>query len=306
MSQKFYVVVGATGQVGRVVVEELLDKGHQVFAIGRNPAKLEDLKAKGAEICHVQNFENQDLLAECFQGAEAVFAMLPPAMREEDYAANQNAVGEALLGAVTSSEIKYVVYLSSLGAQHSAGTGPIKGLHLQEERFNAKNGLNVLHLRAGYFMENFLWSIPTILETGMLKTAIQPGLSLPMVCTEDIGIKAAELLSRLDFRDHTIFEFVGPSSLNMIEATKILGASIYKNDLRYEQLSYEEAKREMLSSGMHEPTANLMVELYRAFNDRLCQPEQELTDEHQGKITFDQFAKKTFAPHYDNFQKVKA
>jgi len=298
--------MGATGQIGHVVVEQLLKKGHTVRAIGRDQKKLDLLKAQGAHIFQTKDFDNEKLLSEAFHEVEAVFCMLPPSMAAKDYLADQTAIGEAIVQAIKANSIRYVVNLSSLAAQLPDGTGPIKGLHSQEKRLDAIEGLNVLHLRASFFMENFFGSISIIQDTGRVKTALRPDLSIPMVCTEDIGMKAAEFLDRLDFKGQTLFEFTGPRSYTMIEATEILSKAIDKKNVQYEQLSYEEAKKMMMAQGASSKVADLMMEMYRAFNENKFTTEQELIGEHLGKITFDHFAKNTFAPFfYKSKEKVK-
>lgn len=308
MAKKVYAVVGATGQIGRVVVEQLLKKGDQVKAIGRNKQKLDFLKSKGAESILIDNFEKAEFLAEAFKGVDAVFGMIPPGYGVENYSTYQDRVGEAIKSAIQKNAVRYLVNLSSIGAYLPEGTGLIKGLYRQEERLNSIPDLNVLHLRAGYFMENFLLYIPVIQQTGALKATLKPDLPLPMVSTEDIGLKAAEFLGSLNFKGKTAFEFFGPRLQNIKEATQILGNAIGKNDLKYTQISYEEGKKEMLAMGMKPSLVDLMLEMYRAFNEEKISFTQKITSDHQGKITFEQFAK-NFAKNYKEYsekQKVKA
>jgi hypothetical protein len=62
--------------------------------------------------------------------------------------------------------------LSSYGAQVPQGTGPVTGLHSSEQKLSAINGLNVLHLRAAYFMENNLAAIDMIRGMGLFGHAL--------------------------------------------------------------------------------------------------------------------------------------
>lgn len=305
MAKKVYGILGATGQIGHVIVENLLQKGHHVKAIGRDTHKLNFLKTKGAESIAIESFEKEPLLVEAFADCEAVFGMLPPGQGADNFEAYQDKVGEAITSALQKNSIRYHVNLSSLGAHLPEGTGPIKGLHAQEKRLNALKELNVIHLRPAYFMENFFWSIPILLQTGTLKSPLNPELSLPIVSTVDIGNKAADFLNQLNFKGQTIFEFVGPRALTLLEITKIIGREIGKPDLKYSQPSYEEIKKGMLTSGMPSALVDLMLEMYRAFNANKCQPTQPITDEHKGKITFEQFAK-VFAGAYKHEAEQKA
>lgn len=297
MASKVYAVVGATGQIGHVVVEHLLKRGHQVKAFGRDQKKLDGLKSKGAQVISIEGFDREATLNKEFKGVDAVFGMIPPGYGTDNYGAYQDQVGEAIKSAVEKNNIRYLLNLSSLGAHLAEGTGPIKGLYRQEQRLKSLSNVNILHLRPGYFMENFLWSIQTIKQKGVLKTPIKSDLAVPMVSTRDIGMKAADFLDRLDFKGHTVFEFVGLQALTMVEAAKMLGNAIGKPDLKYTQQSYEEAEKEMVASGMKPSIAKLMVEMYQAFNAGSCGPTQKLTADHYGKTTLEQFAK-TFAEVY--------
>jgi uncharacterized protein YbjT (DUF2867 family) len=295
MAKKVYAVMGASGQIGRVITEQLLKKGHQVKALGRDQKKLEPLKSKGAEVVVLQGFDKEAVLTKAFNDVDGVFTMVPPGYGVDNFAAYQANVGEAVKAAVQKNDIQHVVNLSSIGAHLPEGTGPIKGLYGQEQRLNALPGPNILHLRPGFFMENFLGSIPVILQTGALKTPLKPELSLPAIATEDIGMRAAEFLDRCDFKGHTVFELIGPRAHNLVETAKILGSAIGKPELKYVQLTYDEAKKAMLAAGAKPALADLFIEMYKAFNDGKCLPTQKLTADHQGKTTLEQFAAKNFA-----------
>lgn len=297
--KRTYAVMGATGHIGTVLTQQLLKKGHKVKAIGRDPSKLNALKALGADIVIIKDFNLPDALTAAFKGADAVFSFIPPGYDMENFTAYQNQVGEAIKTAIEKNHIPYVVNLSSIGAHLPKGTGPIEGLHLQENRLNAIPNLNVLHLRPGYFMENLLWSIPIIKQMGANGSPLKGDLPIYMVATEDIGIKAAEFLDRLDFKGHAAFEFCGPRALNLQEATQMIGKSIGKPDLKYIQFPYADGEKGMIASGMKVGTAKLMIDMYKAFNEGHLNPTQQLNSDHTGKTTIEQFSR-TFAQHYGN------
>jgi hypothetical protein len=83
------------------------------------------------------------------------------------------------------------VHLSSYGAQIAEGAGPVSGLHSSEQKLNAIEGLNVLDLRAAYFMENNLAAIGMIHQMGIFGNALLPDLKIPMAATRDVGDFAA-------------------------------------------------------------------------------------------------------------------
>jgi uncharacterized protein YbjT (DUF2867 family) len=295
MGNKTYAIMGASGNIGKILAETLLKKGHRVHAIGRDKNKLHDLKAQGAEI-FTSLFDDSSALAKGFSKCDAVFSLIPPVYQEKNCEAYQDKVGGAIKEALIKTGVPSVLNLSSIGAHLQEGTGPVKGLHRHEERLNTIPKLNVLHLRSGYFMENFNWSIPFIKDFGILGSALRPDLPLPMVATYDIGLKAAELLQTLNFSGQTVFDFMGPKDVTMEEAAKAIGKAIGKPDLKYRQLSYQEVEKGMLEAGMELNTAKLLVEMYQSFNAGKFTWTQEITPKHRGKTTIEEFASTSLAP----------
>ena len=110
----------------------------------------------------------------------------------EDYLSFQlshvNAIAEALKG----SSIKYLVSLSSQGAHLNSGSGVVLGLHKMEEIFNTIPGLNTLHLRPTYFMENTLGMIGLIKQAGIMGSPVKADLNLSVIATKDIADYAAK------------------------------------------------------------------------------------------------------------------
>ena len=160
-----YVVIGATGNTGRAVAETLLASGKKVRVVGRSAERLKPLIKKGAEP-FVGSVDDPSAMARAFQGAKAVYAMVPPNYTAENPRADQNKIGDALARALAEARVTHVVNLSSLGAHLSNGAGPISGLHDVEKRLSTLSGAHIVHLRPAYFMENFLLNIPLIKGQG--------------------------------------------------------------------------------------------------------------------------------------------
>ena len=97
-----------------------------------------------------------------------------------------------------------------------------------------------------------------------------------MVATRDIGVKAAELLDRLEFHGQSVVELVGPRPVTLNEATAILGRAIGKPDLKYVQFSYDEAAKAMLGMGLKPSIVGLMIEMQKSFNENQIIPESRL------------------------------
>lgn len=287
MTQKIFAILGATGHIGHIIVEDLLKRGYVVRAIGRDIRKLHQLESKGA-IPISLDFEDSEALAEAFSGAYAVFAMIPPGYKEEDYAAYQDSVGKAIVTALQKANIQRVVNLSSIGADQAEGTGPIKGLNRQEERLNAlKNLTTLIHLRPGYFMEN-LYSFLPMVQQGVICSPLPGDLKLAMVATRDVGWKAAEFLdSSPQLRE--FFDFAGPKEVSLNDVTALFAQAFDYPELQYQQISFEEDKQHMIANGITPGIADLMVEMEQAFADGRFKPTQELTKDHCGTTTLETF-----------------
>ena len=178
-------------------------------------------------------------LTKAFSGAHAAYLMLPPVKSREDQERESTAIAKA----VKESGLRYAVHLSSYGAQVPEGTGPVMGLHSSEQKLNAISDLNVLHLRAAYFMENNLKAIGIIHGMGLLGTALLPDVKLPMVATPDVGDYAAQRLLHLDFSGKQTRELLGERDLSMTEATAVIGRGIGRPDLRYKQFPYDQVQQ---------------------------------------------------------------
>src|SRR5271157_5942380 len=192
-----YVVLGASGNTGHVVAKTLLSRGQKLRVVGRNAERLQSLAAEGAEF-FVGDATDGPALARAFQGAEGAYVMIPPNPTSNDFRAFQDRVSDAIAAAVQNAAVKNVVSLSSVGADKPSGTGPVVGLYNLEQKLNSIDGANVLHLRAGYFMENTLPQAAVIRMLGSVAGPVRPDLKLPLIATRDIGTAAADAFLRGD------------------------------------------------------------------------------------------------------------
>ncbi len=254
-----YVILGATGNIGKVITENLLSQGKKVKAIARNPQKLKELSDKGAEIVQGDLLDSK-FLAEQFKGATAIFAMIPPIMDAQDYVAHQNKVGSSIADAIKDSDVKYVVHLSSFASDKDHGTGPIISTHYQEQRLNKIEGLNVLHLRPAYFFENLFSNIPLIKSANLIGSTLSVDTKFPAISTKDIGDVASDELLKLSFVGNKVRELLGPEDISMNDAKTAISAALGR-DINYVQFSYEDTKKGMMDFGMSESLANLYNEL---------------------------------------------
>ena len=188
-----YAIAGVSGNTGKVVAEQLLRQGKSVRVIVRDAARGEAWKEKGAEVA-VADLTDAAALTTALRGAEGAYLLVPPNFAAADLRAFQDRVSRSFATAVAASGIPHVVLLSSIGAQHEAGTGPIAGLHLTERLLGAIPNVLLSSLRAGYFLENLGSSLGSVKAGGALPSFFPASFAFPMVSTTDIGTLAAELL----------------------------------------------------------------------------------------------------------------
>ncbi|MFI5184512.1 MAG: NAD(P)H-binding protein, partial [Vicinamibacteria bacterium] len=174
------VVMGASGHVGGEVARRLLAAGRTVRAIARSADKLRALK--GADV-KTGSLGDKTFLTGAVRGATTVFAMLPPDYAAADMHASQKAVAESIAASIQEAGVTHVVALSSIGAELSAGTGPIAHLHAFEALLNGVPGLNVVHVRAAYFMENLLNNIGLIKSAGVNGATVKADRPIAMTAT---------------------------------------------------------------------------------------------------------------------------
>lgn len=292
-----YVILGATGNTGSVAAKTLLAKGQKVRVVGRDNSRLAQFVNKGAEA-----FEGDVLsaesLAKAFAGAKAVYAMIPPVMDSADFRAYQDQVTEAIARALEAARVTHAVTLSSIGADKPEKTGPVLGLHNMEARFNRIAGLNVLHLRAGYFMENTLAQVGVIRNFGMLAGPVRSDLALTMIATRDIGVAAAEALLALNFSGQQVRELLGQRDLTYSELAKIVGAAIGKPGLAYSQLPSEMVIQAMTQMGISANVAGLLCEMSDSLNSGYMRALEPRTAANTTPTSFETFVQEVFVPAY--------
>ena len=293
-----YVVTGATGHTGNVVARTLLGKGAKVRVIGRSADRLQALVAKGAE-SFVTDLTEVSHLAKAFEGAKAAYVMLPPNLAVPDYRAFQDHVTDTITAALRSARITHVVTLSSIGADKPDRTGPVLGLRYLEQQLNHINGLHVLHLRAGYFMENTLSQVGVIQKMGISVGPLRPDLKLSMIASEDVGAVAADQLLRLDFQQKSTRELQGQRDISMNEVAQIIGKAIGNPGLRYTQASDDQVQAALIQLGMSSSVARLLLEMSAAMNSGYMRGLEPRSAQTTTPTSYETFVAEKFKPLYE-------
>lgn len=284
-------VMGASGNVGRVVVEQLLATGEQVRAAGRSPERLASLEAAGA-IPVVGDPSDPAFLTGAFRGAIAVQVLMPIDPTAADYLAGQQRVAEAIVTALRASGVRHVVAVSSIGADMAEGTGVVAALHELEQRLRplTAEGVHVLALRSASYFENFAGQIDLARTHGIVADGVDLDVAVPMIATRDVGTVAAAALRTRDWTGWATRELLGPRDLSYPEATRILGAALGLPQLSYMQLSDADMLAALRVAGVAEPQASLLVELSRGLSDGTVAAREQRSARNTTPTRFEEFA----------------
>ncbi len=282
-------VMGASGNTGRQISEQLLQRRENIRALGRSAAKLAGFESDGAEVL-TGDAADAAFLTTSFRGADAVYTLLPPDLQSPNLRKKWDQQGEAITKAIRDSGVRYVVFLSSVGADLPEGTGPVAGLHAQEERLRELPDVNVLILRAASFFENFYANLGLIRHQGINGGAVAAEVPLSMIATRDIADVAARALKARDWTRVVVRELLGPRDLTFAEATRILGTQIGKPDLRYVQFTYSDFAASLVQMGISTNLAGLYAEMSRGYNEGRITSREGRRPENTTPTRFEDFA----------------
>ena len=265
-----YVVFGATGNTGKVVAERLEAAGKQVKKLRRNAPRLDDVAA----------------LTQALEGAEGAYVMLPPDLKTDAYLAERKVWADAIAAAVKAAKVPHVVFLSSLGAQHEAGTGPIRALH-HGEKVLADAAPATTFVRAGYFAENFAGVFPVAQKDGVLPHFGAIDYRFPVIASKDIGAYAAQALLE-GGKGHRIVDLVGPVEVSAEDVAAAVGELLGK-PIKAVAAPLDAIVPTFTSMGASKDMAGLYHEMISGMGKGLVAPTQPLT---RGKTP----VKDVFAP----------
>ncbi len=184
------LVTGAAGKLGRHVVNLLLEQGgHTVIAASRDPSKLSDLAAKGAETRRV-DFDDPASLEAAFSGVDRVLIISTDALGIPGKRLTQhtNAVNAA-----KAAGVKEVVYTSMPNPETAAVL--FAPDHLGTENAIKASGMGYTILRNAWYAENLLHSLPPAFASGNWYTASGDGVTA-YVAHDDCAQAAAAALSK--------------------------------------------------------------------------------------------------------------
>lgn len=207
-----YFVSGITGKVGGAAAQKLLDEGHEVRALVRDPQKAAGWSDRGVDV-RQGDLTDAAAVAAALGGVEGAFAVQPTPIAVSPDFPEANALIVSLVEALRQAPPPKLVVLSSVGSQQPRGLGNITQTHLLEEAL-ADLPYPTAFVRAGAFIENNLYALERAAATGWFDSFLQPAdRTFPMVATADIGHEVARLLTG-SWRGRKVVELGSPVSPN--------------------------------------------------------------------------------------------
>lgn len=283
-----YVILGGTGNTGKRIAETLLAAGKTVTIVSRDASKAQALVEKGANLA-VGDLHDTAFLSKTFEGATAVYTLIPPKWDVQDWRAAQIQVATSITLALHSTKVPYVVNLSSMGAHLAEGAGPVSGLYYFEHLLNNVPGLNVLHLRPGYFYQNFYGFVGMIQHLGALAQPLPADYGFTLVHTHDIADIAAQRLLALDFRGSSVQFVSGPRNYSFGEAAALISKAT-GGEVPFVTSTTEQAVEGMIGAGLPVTIAEGYADLYQAITQSTYTDGfDSKTNVYYGKVSLEQF-----------------
>lgn len=245
------VLVGATSEVGAVASAKLRQHGHAVRGVARS---------MGVPL------SDQDALKRAFAGADTAYVMIPFDVQALDLHRFEREVGDRLIEAISASSIRRVVLLSGLNAHLKMGTS--LGAAEMEDRLEVLGLEELVHLRAGFFNENFVKGMGFVEQSasGVFATPFRGDLPTPLIAARDIGERVANLLSTDDWPQDRVIELHGGGRYTLAQATGILGKALGRT-VTYQTVPYPDARAGMIQNGLSASFADALIETATSFNN---------------------------------------
>lgn len=203
------LVTGATGHIGRSLLDALVQTGELVRVLARDPARVPD-HGPLVEVV-TGDLDHPDTLTPALVDVDTVFLLSPgPNVQDQD---------AAMIGAAGQAGVRHVVMVSSLGAELGgiAGGGP----HLPGEALLKASGIGWTILHPSEFMTNTIWWAETIKATASIFVPTGEG-RVGFIDPADIGAVAAVVLTDQG-HDGRTYRLTGPEALRTADIATMIG-----------------------------------------------------------------------------------
>jgi NAD(P)H dehydrogenase (quinone) len=250
-SERTLFVTGASGHLGRRVVELLLEKAQGKIVAGtRKPEKLADLAARGVEVRHA-DFEDPKSLEAALAGVDRVLIISTDAI---DRPGRRLAQHRTAVTAAASAGVKHAVYTSMPNPE----TSPVVFApdHLGTEQALKASGVSSTILRMCWYTDYLIPTLGPAVASGKLIAATGQG-GAPYVTREDCAQAAAAALASTDASNKT-WNITGPDLVTYEELAK-LASELTGRPVTYSAVEAAERTAQLIAVGTPEPIAKMLV-----------------------------------------------
>ncbi|MCF5029913.1 SDR family oxidoreductase [Pseudomonas syringae] len=245
------VVTGATGQLGRLVIEQLLSRvpASQIIAAVRSPEKAADLSRQGIQVRQA-DYSQPATLDSAFTGADKVLLI------------SSSEVGQrlpqhkAVIDAAKRAGVQLLAYTSVLHADTSALS--LASEHRETEDYLRASGLPFALLRNGWYTENYTAGIPGALAHGAVMGCADEG-RISSASRLDYAEAAAVLLTSETTQAGKVYELAGDESYTLSEFAAQLSTQSGKS-LPYVNLPQAEFEAALIQAGLPDFVARLLAD----------------------------------------------
>lgn len=189
-----FLIAGLTGNTGAAAAQTLLDAGHKVRGLVRDPSRAAAWSARGVELA-TADLRDTAALSQAMRGVAGAYMLVAAPVQAADVIGDYIEIATSIRAAARAAGLPRLVFLSSEGAHLASGTGAVRALHVAEALL-ADAAPSVTFLRASYFQENWRGVFEGARHEGVLPSFHMAGMPpFGMVATRDIGAEAARLLT---------------------------------------------------------------------------------------------------------------
>ncbi|PTQ65443.1 NAD(P)H dehydrogenase (quinone) [Sphingomonas sp. PP-CE-3G-477] len=245
-----YAVTGASGQLGRLVIDALLRTvaPSEVVALVRNPSKLADLAARGV-VVRAFDYDAPATLVPALAGVDRLLLI------SSSEVGSREAQHGAVIAAARTAGVGYIAYTSILHADANPMNLAIE--HRATEAAIAASGLPHAFLRNGWYTENYVMSVAPAIEHGALIGSAGDG-RVSSASREDYADAAAAVL--VDGSVETrIFELAGDDAYTLTDFAAAIG-DIAGRPVIYKDLPQDDYRGVLEGAGLPAPIADMLAE----------------------------------------------
>lgn len=265
------VITTPTGDIGRQVVDRVLDGGEAVRVIVRDPSRLSAHVRAQAEVVQGSHGD-ADTITKALEGADRMFWLVPPAgFRDADSARRYYLEFTRSACQEAASRGVRVVGVTSLGRGYQGEAGLLSAALAMDELIEA-SGVPYRALALPFFMENLLRQASAIKEQGTFSMANAADRPLPTVATRDVAAAAAALLLDTSWSGQVRVPLAGPDNLTPDAMAEVISDTLGRT-VRYRQVPLADFQAAMVRRGASPALAQDMADMVEAQNNGIYDAE---------------------------------